>query len=133
MLITCWLNFFCRRVTPSIARKVITSGQVYTSEEFHDMGIVDLLADKGEGVEVVNNFISKHKRNRNGYCAFDLAVQQLHPVNYESLINIVKIWVDAAMRLTSKDMKIMERLAKAQVQRKLNYPDKMSHWPNVII
>ena len=126
-------NFLCRRVAPSIARKVITSGQVYTSEEFHDMGIVDLLADKGEGVEVVNNFIRKHRRNRNGYCAFDLATQQLHPVSYESLINIVKIWVDAAMRLTSKDMKVMERLAKAQVQRKLDDTDKSSHWPNVII
>ena len=126
-------NFLCRRVTPSIARKVITSGQVYTSEEFYDMGIVDLLADEGKGVEIVNDFIRKHRRNRNGYCAFDLATQQLHPVSYESLINVVKIWVDAAMRLSSKDMKIMEKLAKAQVQRKLDDTDKMSHWPNITV
>ena len=111
-------NFLCRRVSPSVARKVITSGQVYTSEEFYEMGIVDLLAEKGKGVEVVDSFIRKHKRNRNGYCAFDLASQQVHPVSYESLYNVVKIWVDAAMRLTSKDLKIMERLAKAQVQRR---------------
>jgi DSF synthase len=126
-------NFLCRRVTPSIAKKVITSGQVYTSEEFYDMGIVDLLADKGKGVDVVNGFIKKHRRNRNGYCAFDMAVQQLHPLSYESLINIVKIWVDAAMRLTSKDMKIMERLAKAQVQRKTSDLNGADHFPNVTV
>jgi DSF synthase len=126
-------NFLCRRVSPSIAKKVITSGQVYTSEEFYDMGIVDLLADKGKGVDVVNGFIKKHRRNRNGYCAFDMAVQQLHPLSYESLINIVNIWVDAAMRLTSKDMKIMERLAKAQVQRKTSDLNGAAHFPNVTV
>jgi DSF synthase len=111
-------NFLCRKVAPSIARNIITSGQVYTSEDFYEMGIVDFLADKGNGVKVVNSFIKKHRRNRNGYCAFDMASQQLYPVSYECLINIVNIWVDAAMRLTSKDLKIMKRLAKAQVQKR---------------
>lgn len=116
-------NFLCRKVAPSIAKTVITNGQVYTSEEFYEMGIVDLLAEKGEGVDVVNSFIKKHKRKRNGYCAFDMASQQLYPVNYESLINIVQIWVDAAMRLTSKDLKIMKRLAKSQSRRKQDVAD----------
>jgi DSF synthase len=111
-------NLLCRRVSPSVAKKVITSGKVYTSEEFYDMGIIDLVAEKGKGVEAVDSFIRKHKRNRNGYCAFDLASQQVHPVSYESLSNIVKIWVDTALRMTSRDLKIMKRLAKAQVQRK---------------
>ena len=48
----------------SIAKKIITSGQVYTSEEFYEMGIVDLLAEKGKGVEVVSSFVKKHRRNR---------------------------------------------------------------------
>lgn len=121
-------NFLCRKVSPSVARKVITSGQVYTSEEFYEMGIVDSLAEKGMGVEAVDSFIRKHKRNRNGYCAFDLASQQVHPVSYESLSNIVKIWVDAAMRLTSKDLKIMERLAKAQGQRKPDNTGSIENW-----
>ena len=126
-------NFLCMRVAPSIAKKIITSGQVYTSEEFYDMGIVDLLADKDKGVEVVNSFIKKHRRNRNGYCAFDMASEQIYRVSYESLTNIVKIWVDAAMRLTSKDLKIMERLAKAQVQRGLVNTDRVNHLPIVTV
>ena len=126
-------NFLCRRVAPSVAKKIITSGQVYSSEELYDMGIVDLLAEKNKGVEVVNSFIRKHRRNRNGYCAFDLAAQELHPVSYASLINIVNIWVDAAMRLTSKDLKIMERLAKAQVQRGLDNRHIVNHQPGVLV
>ena len=126
-------NFLCRRVAPSVARKIITSGQMYYSEELHEMGIVDLLADKNKGVEAVNLFIKKHRRNRNGYCAFDMATKELYPVSYESLINIVNIWVDAAMRLTSKDLKVMERLAKAQVQRRLEYKDMVSHCPSITV
>lgn len=122
-------NFLCRRVAPSIARKIITSSQIYYSEELYEMGIVDLLADKDKGVEVVNSFIKKHRRNRNGFCAFDMASQELHPVSYESLINIVNIWVDAAMRLTSKDLKVMERLAKAQVLRRLDNKGMVSYRP----
>ena len=126
-------NFLCRRVAPSVAKKIITSGKVYYSEELYDMGIVDLLADKGRGVEAVNSFIKKHKRNRNGYCAFDMASQEVHPVSYKNLINIVDIWVDAAMRLTSKDLKIMERLAKAQGQRRSDNKDMVSYYPSVIV
>jgi DSF synthase len=126
-------NFLCRRVAPSIARKIITSGQVYSSEELYDMGIVDFLADRNKGVEVVNAFIKKHRRNRNGYCAFDRATQELHPVSHESLINIVNIWVEAAMSLTSKDLKIMERLAKAQVQRGTENKKLVNLLPSAIV
>ena len=36
------------------------------------------------------------------------------PISYEELIGITKIWVDAALRLTRKDLRTMERLVTAQ-------------------
>jgi DSF synthase len=39
----------------------------------------------------------------------------MSPITYDSLYEIVKIWVDAAFRITPRDLKIMERLAKAQI------------------
>ena len=36
------------------------------------------------------------------------------PISYETLIDVTKIWVDAAFRLEAKDLRMMERLVRAQ-------------------
>jgi DSF synthase len=43
--------------------------------------------------------------------------RQLHPITYDELLNIAHIWVDAAMRVEEKDLKMMSRLARAQTRR----------------
>lgn len=108
-------NLLCKRVTPSLARRIITSGQLYSAEEFYEMGIVDFIVEKECGAEAVEAFIKKHKRSRNGYGAFEKVIQAMNPIPYDKLYDTVKIWVDAAFRLTPRDLKIMERLAKAQM------------------
>jgi DSF synthase len=45
------------------------------------------------------------------------ARQQFSPVSYDELINITRTWVDAAMRLEDRDVKIMARIARAQLRR----------------
>jgi DSF synthase len=110
-------NFLCKRIAPSLARRIITSAQLYSADEFFEMGIIDLVAEKGCGVEAVESFIKKHKRSRNGYSAFEKVTQTINPIAYDSLYEIVKIWVDAAFRTTPRDLKIMERLAKAQITK----------------
>jgi len=110
-------NFLCKRIAPSLARRVITSGQLYSADEFFEMGIIDHVAEEGCGVEEVESFIKKHKKSRNGYSAFEKVTQAMNPITYDSLYEIVKIWVDAAFRITPRDLKIMERLAKAQITK----------------
>jgi DSF synthase len=110
-------NLLSERVPPSQAREIITSGKVFSSEEFCEMGIVDLLADKGKGVDVVNSYINKHRRSRHGRCAFEAAIQQVRPLSYDALYRMVKIWVETAMSLTTKDLRVMERIARAQVRK----------------
>lgn len=110
-------NLLSERVTPSEARRIIASGKVYSSDEFHEMGIVDILADKGKGVDVVSSYIRKHKRNRHGSCAFDAAIRQVRPLSYDALYRMVTIWVETAMSLSQKDLRVMERLAKAQLRK----------------
>ncbi|MGB5180246.1 MAG: hypothetical protein WBP44_16135, partial [Gammaproteobacteria bacterium] len=39
---------------------------------------------------------------------------RVNPVSYEELIDIGEIWVEAAMSLTSRELKVMERLVKSQ-------------------
>ena len=39
------------------------------------------------------------------------------PITYESLLAIVDQWTEAAMTLTDRDLRLMERLARAQVRK----------------
>ena len=107
-----------RRVTPSLAKKIITSGNVYTAEEFFNMGLVDEIVEKGEGVNAVNAYIKKHRRNQNGYCAIDKVIDHENPFTYDDLYCVVELWVETAMNLSNKQLRVMERLARSQVQKR---------------
>jgi DSF synthase len=106
-----------RRVTRSLAKNIITSGQVYTTEEFYEMGLVDIIVEKGDGRNAINAYIKKHRRHQNGYCAVDKIVELENTLAYDDLYRVVEIWVETAMNLTPKELRVMERLAKAQAQR----------------
>jgi DSF synthase len=45
------------------------------------------------------------------------ARQFIHPVTREELDGVVDLWVDAAMRLGERDLKMMSRLVRAQMRR----------------
>jgi DSF synthase len=40
--------------------------------------------------------------------------REVEPVTHEELMRVVSIWADAALRLTERDLKLMERLVRAQ-------------------
>jgi DSF synthase len=40
--------------------------------------------------------------------------KEYQPTSYLDLMRVCDIWVDAAMQLTDKEMRVMERLVKAQ-------------------
>lgn len=107
-------NLLCRRVTPHQAEQMILSGRLYTAQELFELGIVDVVADDGAGVAAVEEYIRRHRRQRNGYLALQRARQRAHRISYQELIDITDIWVDAALALSPKDMKVIERLVRAQ-------------------
>jgi DSF synthase len=43
--------------------------------------------------------------------------QHVNPISYEELLNITNVWVDTALRLEEKDLKMMSRLARSQFTR----------------
>jgi DSF synthase len=45
------------------------------------------------------------------------ARQFIHPVTRAELDGIVELWIDAAMRLGERDLKMMNRLVRAQMRR----------------
>ncbi len=110
-------SFLSRRLDPMRAEKMILSGRIYTAEELHGMGIVDVLAEDGEGEYAVQAYIDRNTRKHNAYSAVYAARRRVRPVSEQELRDVVDIWVEAALNLTGPDLRKMERLAAAQTKR----------------
>ena len=107
-------SFLSRRISPVLVEKMILSGRIYTAEELHEIGVVDVLADDGDGVSEVNRFIKKHDKSGNTRKALLKIRNRVNPVTLNELLDIGEIWVDTAMSLTARELKIMERLIRSQ-------------------
>jgi len=103
-----------RKIGYTKAEKVILSGKLYTAEEMYELGAVDVLVDPGSGEQAVYDFIRKEARQRNGALALRAARELSQPIAHDELMRIAEIWVDAALRLESKDLRMMERLVMRQ-------------------
>jgi DSF synthase len=103
-----------RRVGMRKAEQMILSGNLYRAEELYELGVVDVLAEPGEGTQAVYDFIRKEARARNGTLALRRVHEQIQPISYDDLMRVTEIWVDAALRLEPKDLRMMERLVNRQ-------------------
>jgi DSF synthase len=107
-------SLLARRLDMARAERFLSSGRQYSAAELYELGIVDVLAEDGQGVHAVNGFIRKHGRSRNGLQAIQQVRQRLAPLAFQELEDVVTIWVDTAMRLTDRDLRTMEKLVAAQ-------------------
>lgn len=108
------LSFLTRKIGLQAAEKLVRTGKVYNAEELYKMGVVDVLAEDGQGEYAMNNWIKKNHRALNSFQAITRAKQRVSPLTHEELLDITEVWVDAALNLDDRNLKIMERLIRAQ-------------------
>ncbi len=107
-------SFLARKVGRRTTEELISSGNLYTGRQLYDMGVVDVLAPDGAGEAAVYGFIRKHSRSSNGRRAIETTRREIGPVSYDELMRVVDIWAAAALRLTDRDLRMMDRLVRAQ-------------------
>jgi len=107
-----------RRLTPAKAEALILSGRTYSAEELYQMGLVDILAEPGEGEAAVMHFIKKRHRMFHAHQGLRRAVQAASPLDYDGLVRVTEVWVDQAMSLEDRDLELMEYLVRAQQRMK---------------
>jgi len=103
-----------RKLSPSQAEEMLLNGRVYSAEEMHDMGVIDVLADDGEGRSALYAKIKDCEKHRKGMLAMQKLMARTETVDYDELLDVCKIWVQTAMDLSEKDLRMMTRLIKAQ-------------------
>ncbi|MBE9527135.1 MAG: crotonase/enoyl-CoA hydratase family protein [Proteobacteria bacterium] len=110
-------SILSRKIGAAAAEKMILSGKLYTSEELYEMGVIDILADKGEGELALYKYIKAARRSPNTYRSISKVKDICNKIPYEELVDIANVWADAALNLTDKDLRMMERLVSRQTHK----------------
>lgn len=109
-------SLLTRRVGAAHAERLMLSGETYTAEDMHALGLVHVLADHGQGEQAVIDYMRRNARNHGGQRGIYRAARAVHPVTPGELEGIVAIWVETALSLSPKDIKVMRRLLDAQAR-----------------
>ena len=107
-------SFLERRIGQRGAEEIITSGKIYTAEEMAAHGVVDVVAENGNGEAEVAALIRRRGRSRNGFAALTQVRRRVQRIEFSELLDVVQIWVDSALKLNSRDLKLMQRLVSRQ-------------------
>jgi DSF synthase len=103
-----------RKLGAAMADRLIVSNQTYTAEEMYELGLVHQLAENGEGLAACEDFIRKCERRHPGLVNARKAMKLVNPIGLAELKRIVDLWADAALQLSDSDLKVMNRLTRAQ-------------------
>ena len=110
-------SLLSRKVGTAIADKMIFSGKLYSAEELHEIGVVDILAEPGQGELAVYRYINQANKMANSHQAMRKVKDICSSFSYEELVKITETWVDAALNLNKRDLKMMDRLVQRQSAR----------------
>lgn len=106
-----------RKVGMVVATDMILSGQIYTADQLQRRGLVDLVVEDGEGEIALEKMVRSVSPRLRGTLAALQARRFSAPITYESLQTVVDLWAVTALSLTDRDLRLMERLARAQVRK----------------
>lgn len=116
-------NLLHRRVSLPQVERMILSGKVYRAQEMYDQGLVDILADDGCGESALYEYIVRRSGRNPAHEAIKRVRRKLCPVRYEQLLEVAEIWVEIALRIGPQELRLMERLARAQERLPLKVPE----------
>lgn len=107
-------SFLERKVGKRTTEQLLTSGRIYSADDMLAMGVVDMVAEPGDGEARIARFIKDRSRSRNGLAGLARARRCVEKLDYAELLDVVEAWVDTAMNLSQRDLKLMQRLVTRQ-------------------
>jgi DSF synthase len=116
-------SFISRKLDSASAERMILSGEIYSAEQLHRMGLIDVLAEDGQGEAAVRDYIARHSKHHSVHCSIRAVRNRVVPLSLAELRDVADVWVDHALTLEEADLRKMERLRAAQ-DRRLGSPVK---------
>ena len=110
-------DFTIRKAGFAVANEMILSGRLFSAEELHYRRIVDVVAEDGQGEAAIERVVHEVEPRHRGTLSALRGQRLAAPIRYESLTAIVDLWAQSALDLTDRDLRLMERLARAQARK----------------
>jgi DSF synthase len=107
-------SFLDRRIGQRATEDLIGSGQIFSAQQMLEKGVIDSVVEDGQGEAGVAALIDRRKRSQNGFAALARTRRRVHKLEFSELLDVVEIWVDSAMRINVRDLKLMQRLVSRQ-------------------
>ena len=111
-------SYLVRKIGEKQARAFVEDGRSRSAEEMVELGLVDVLAEPGQGEQALCDYLGQGRR-------FDTmrtirrACKRVDPVAKQELLDIVDIWVELAMQLEADDLRRMDCLARVQEKKRV--------------
>ncbi|WP_089725915.1 crotonase/enoyl-CoA hydratase family protein [Candidatus Thiosymbion oneisti] len=109
-------SYLVRRTNMSVTKRIITSGRVYSAQEMFALGAIDQVVGPDVGMQAAERYIHSYRRRCNSYDAIRYITNSENPVTYDELVRIGSIWVDRALRLTDRDLRVMDKISSLQAR-----------------
>lgn len=107
-------SFLARRISPALVEKMIVNAEGYSAEALYEMGIVDAIADPGQGEVALRSFIRRLNKSNITRRSVLRMRNRVLPLEKQELLDIAHDWVEAAFSLSERDISAMSRLVRAQ-------------------
>ena len=118
-------NLLLPRIGAQRTERMLLNGKLYRAEELHAEGVVDVLAEDGHGESAVYDYIHRNSGRRNAHDSVRRVRRLLNPIRRKDLLGVTEIWVEAAMQLGPREVRLMERLARSQERLPRRVPDPL--------
>ena len=106
-----------RKAGFAVANDMVLSGRLFTAEQLLRRSLVDFVVEDGDGEAAIWDVVRAVDPRLRGTLAALHAQRMAAPITYESLQTTVDLWAETALTLTTRDLRLMERLARAQVRK----------------
>lgn len=110
-------HLLSQRIPVKQVEKLMLSGIKYPVTQLNEMGIIDKLVDEGAGRSAVYEYIKESNKHRNCHIALKNVRERVHPISHQELMEVCKYWVEVAMNVSDRDLRLMERFVKTQTKK----------------
>jgi DSF synthase len=110
-------SLLSRRIGAVKAEEMILSGRIYTAEELHAFGLIDVLCEDGEGETAVRQWIAQNRKRHSVLTAIHDVRRTVANLTINELYAVTERWVEQALSLDEQSLRRMERLKSAQNRR----------------
>jgi len=108
------VSLLSRRLPGALAQRLVSSGEIHTGREMHDLGVVHALAPDGGICEAALAWMSPDEALWRRRFALAEARRVYYGVSREELSEVVNAWVECVLGLNEQDLRHLDRLVAAQ-------------------